>query len=188
VKLAPTVGRTGVPTAPDGDHNPLPSAGLHADRCRGLSEPPPPSNSPMRSWTGRRRKADGLPRRSMKDTDFSPIPYSRIFIASGRGWCSRPPWPRSRRRNPSYRPHLPAAVIAEGLLSDAQLRKRDRTPARPMPAISPDHGSSMRLSTSFPQRPTARTRPSAPQEAGFSATAPGAGKGRQVAGILLTTG
>ena len=35
--------------------------------------------------------------------------------------CSPPRWPRSRRRSPTYRPHLPANVVADGLLSDAQL-------------------------------------------------------------------
>ena len=54
-----------------------------------------------------------------------------------------------------------------------------------MPAISPDHGTSTRPSTSSPPRPTTPRTPFAFVRGWFLGDGTGAGKGRQVAGILL---
>ena len=96
----------------DRRHVPCPARHRHADPLPRSSNPPP-SSSPMSPWMARRRKAGISPRRSMKDTDFSRSAFPDLRRIR-RGWCSRPPWPRSRRRNPAIGricrpPSLPTA-------------------------------------------------------------------------------
>jgi len=89
---------------------------------------PPFRRSPNRTqWssltrpsTGRRRRACASRMRFMKNTDCSRsvFPVLRRIPPS---WSSRRRWPRSRRPSLHTGPHLPANVITEGSLSDAQL-------------------------------------------------------------------
>ena len=69
------------------------------------------SNSPTRPWLGHPAEAAASPKRSTKNTRFSRsvFPARRPIPPS---WCNRPRWRRSRRPVPSYRPHLPANVVA----------------------------------------------------------------------------
>ncbi len=85
---------------------------------------------------------------------------------------------------PSYRPHLPAPVVAEGLLSDAQLES----------VIYAGEAQEGFLAGSWSVDDTFDTVSAAPEDAEsavrfrrgwFLGDGTGAGKGRQVAGILL---
>ncbi len=73
---------------------------------------------------------------------------------------------------PSYRPHLPAAVVGDGLLSPTPSSRASSMPARPMRAISPAPGRWTRPSMSSRLRPTTPRTPCASAAAGFWATAP----------------
>ena len=131
---------------------------------------PKPSNSPMRRSTGSRSMAAASPMRSMRNTRFSryAFPAQRLTPPS---WCNRRRWPRSRRPSRAIDRICPPGSSRMACCRTRRLRA-SFTPARPMPASSPDHGTSTRPSTSSPPRPTTPRTPFAFAEAGSSATAP----------------
>ena len=98
--------------------------------------------------------------------------------------CSRPPWPPSRRRA------RPTGRICRRALSRAascrtRSSKASSMPAKRMPAISPGPTRSTRPATSSPPRPTERQNAVRFRRGWFLGDGTGAGKGRQVAAIIL---
>ncbi len=145
-----------------------------------------PSSSPTRPSTGSRPRAAASPRRSMR---LRPAvdPYSRCAGRIRPGSCSRRRWPRSRRPSPATgricRPTSSPMAFCRTRSSRAS-----SMPARPMPAISPDRGSSTRPSmSSRPRRTTPRT-PCASAAAGCWATAPAPARAARSPASSSTTG
>ena len=141
------------------------------------------SNSPMRSSTGRRRRAPGSPMRFMKNTDCS----RSVFPALRRtppDSCSRRRWPRSRRRS---RPidRICRRTSSRTACFRTPSSKASSTPARRIPISSRDRGRSTRPSTSSPPRRDDAENAVRFRRGWFLGDGTGAGKGRQVAGILL---
>ena len=144
---------------------------------------PAASSLPTRPSTGRRPRAAASPTRSMKATRCSRSAFpARSRIRPGS--CSRPPWPRSRRRKPVLPAASAAASVADGLLSDAQLES----------VIYAGEAHAGHLAGSWTVDETFDLVAAAPDDAEdavrfrrgwFLGDGTGAGKGRQVAGIIL---
>ena len=127
--------------------------------------------------------AAASPMRSMRNTRFSRsrIPGAKAhptkLVQSAAMASVAPP-------KPSYRPHLPARVISDGLLSDAQIES----------VIHAGEAHAGQLAGSWNVDETFDIVTAAPDDAEnavrfrrgwFLGDGTGAGKGRQVAGILL---
>ena len=88
---------------------------------------------------------------------------------------------------PSYRPHLPANLVADGVLSDAQLESIIYA-GEAHGSSSPARGRSMKPSTSSPPRVTTQRTLSAFDADGFSATAPAPARAARSPASCSTTG
>ena len=88
---------------------------------------------------------------------------------------------------PSYRPHLPADIIANGLLSDAQLESVIYAGEAHSQLLA-DHGPLTRLMTSSARRATMRTMPCNSGVAGFWETAPARARAVRSPASCSTTG
>ena len=159
-------------------------------RVRGARATPAASPSPTAStldyetidWTPRR----GRPPVATRST--SPTRFSRSAFPAPRpippSWCSRRPWPRSRRRSRATGRRLPAAIVTDGVLSDAQLET----------VIYAGEAHGEYLAGAWTVDETCDLVTAAPDDAagavrfrrGFMlGDGTGAGKGRQSAGIIL---
>ena len=147
------------------------------------SEPAGRRTGLSRSSSGRPRQAQTSPKRFMKDTDCSRSVFParrriRQARAIGRHGLGR-----------AAQAELPAASSAECHRGRPAVRrparKRHLCRRGPRPITSPDHGRSTRPSTS--SRPRADDAENAVRfrRGWFLGDGTGAGKGRQVAGILL---
>ena len=157
-----------------------PLAGSHAIRLsapRRISVPAqhdrtrPASNSPTRPSTGSRPRAAASPRRCMKDTALQSIRIAGSQAASdpagavggdGLGRAAQALLPAASAGSASS----PMAFCP------TPNSRASSMPARPMPAISPDRGSSTRPSMSSRPRPTTPSTRCASGAAGCWATAP----------------
>src|SRR3984893_11518258 len=190
VKLAPAAGRTGVPTAARmAATNPLPSGGWPRRSAAAVIEPAAVELAyeavdwaPAQSGRITEALYEGYGLQSIRIPGSASHP-TRLVQSAAMASVAPP--------KPSYRPHLPAADIADGLLSDAQLESViyagqahagylagswivDETfdvvtaAPDPAPAKAGDAERAVRFRRGW-----------------FLGDGTGAGKGRQVAGILL---
>ena len=146
-------------------------------------EAPRRSNSPMRRSIGSRSRAAASPMRFMKNTDCSRSVFPALRLIRPAS-CNRPPWRRWRRPSRATdRISRPMSSLTACCPTPSS--KASSMPARPMPAISPDRGRWTRPSTSSRPRPTTLENAIRFRRGWFLGDGTGAGKGRQVAGILL---
>ncbi len=138
----------------------------------------------MRPSTGRRREGGRITEALYEGYALAVDPYSRRSGRIRPSWCNRRPWPRSRRPSPATGRICRRTSLRDGLLSDAQLESVIYA-GEAHAAISPDRGPSTRPSMSSPPRPTTPTNAVRFRRGWFLGDGTGAGKGRQVAGILL---
>ncbi len=140
-------------------------------------------NSPMRPSHGHRPKAAGSPRRFTKNTHFSRSVFPALSHIPP-SWYNQPLWRPSRRRSlpigRTFRQMSSRAACCPTLnLSPSFMR------ARRILSSLRDHGLLTRLMTSSAPRATMRTNAVRFRRGWFLGDGTGAGKGRQVAGILL---
>ena len=141
------------------------------------------SNSLTRPAIGRRQRAPASPTRSTRPMRCNRS-ASRERSRIRRGSCNRRRWPRWHRRSRvigrTCRPvSLPTACCP------TRSSRASSMPARPMPAISPGRGPSTRPWTSSRRRREDAENAVRFRRGWFLGDGTGAGKGRQVAGIIL---
>jgi len=105
-------------------------------------------------------------------------PHPTLLVQSAAMASVAPP-------KPSYRPLLPANVMRDGLLSDAQLESAIYAGRRPFGPSRRARGRSTRLTILFLRRPDDAENAVRFRRGWFLGDGTGAGKGRQVAGVLL---
>ena len=99
-----------------------PTAREKRPRRAGRRSPSPrPSISPMRPWTGRRRKAARLTEAHLRRLRIAVDPHSRRPAASDPAGAVGGDGERRAAQTELSGPDLPRQIVGDGLLSDAQL-------------------------------------------------------------------